>query len=99
MLKKRFFKTKQEVEIAFEIDPADAEKVDLVCEVNGWEPVSMKKGRNGTFRTRMRMPLERKIQFRYLVNGHSWVNDETADGYCVNEFGGKNGILDTTPAG
>ena len=47
MLKKRFFKTKQEVEIAFEIDPADAEQVDLVCEVNGWEPVSMKKGRNG----------------------------------------------------
>ena len=97
MLKKRFFKTKQEVEIAFEIEPKDAERVELICEANGWEPVPMKKGKNGAFRTKMRMPREQQFQFRYLVNGSSWVNDESADDYCINQFGGKNGVLDTTP--
>ena len=98
MLKKRFFKTKQEVEIAFEIDPDNAESVELVCEANGWEPVAMKKGKSGGFKTKMRMPREQQIQFRYLVNGESWVNDETADDYRINQFGGRNGVIDTTPS-
>jgi hypothetical protein len=44
----------------------------------------------------LRVPKEQQFQFRYLVDHTTWVNDETADAYCANEFGGQNGVLDTT---
>ena len=97
MLKKKFFKTKDECEVAFEVALDDAERVELLCESNGWEPIAMKRAKGGPFRTRVRMPKERGFQFRYLVNGTNWVNDEGADDYRYNEFGGRNGVLYTTP--
>ena len=97
MLKKKFFKTKDECEVAFEIELAEASKVELVCENNGWQPVPMKKGKTGTFRTRVRLPKESRIQFRYLVDGNVWVNDETADAVMMNEFGIENSVIDTAP--
>jgi len=99
MLKKRFFKTNDDCEVAFEVASDDAESVALVCEANGWEPIEMKKNKAGAFRTRLRVPKSRRFQFRYLVDQHAWVNDEDADGYVRNQFGGENGVLDTTPAG
>ena len=98
MLKKRFFKTKDDCEVAFELAADKAKQVELLCEANGWEPIEMKKNRGGTFRTRMRLPREQRFQFRYLVDHQAWVNDEEADAYLPNQFGGENGVLDTTPA-
>jgi 1,4-alpha-glucan branching enzyme len=99
VVKKRFFKTKQEVEVSFEVNLEDAQQVALVCEANDWEPIEMKKNKSGAFRTRLRLPRERQFQFRYLVDESSWLNDEDADGYRPNKFGGEDGVLDTTPAG
>lgn len=99
MVKKKFFKTKQEVEVAFEIEPGEAQHVELLCEANGWEPIEMKKSKDGSFRTKLRLPKGRQFQFRYLVDRTTWINDEAADAYCVNEFGGQNGVLDATRGG
>ena len=98
MLKKRFFKTKDDCEVAFELSNDEARRVELVCEANGWELIEMKKNRNGTFRARLRLPRQRQFQFRYLLNHQAWVNDENADAYLPNQYGGENGVLDTTPA-
>lgn len=95
VLKKRFFKTKKEVEVAFELAHEKAEHVQLLCEANDWEPIDMKRSRQGTFRTRMRLPKEQRIQFRYLIDRTTWANDDEADSYCRNEFGGENSVLDT----
>ncbi len=97
MLKKRFFKTKDECEVAFEI-ATEADRIELICEANGWKPIAMKKAKGGAFRTRIRLPKEREFQFRYLVDGKSWLNDDRADSYTVNEFGVKNSVLSTAPA-
>ena len=97
MLKKKFFKTKTECEVVFELSSEGAQRVELVCEVNEWEPVEMKKNRRGAFRTRLRFPRERQFQFRYLVDQNVWVTDEDADGYQLNQFGSKNSILNTSP--
>jgi 1,4-alpha-glucan branching enzyme len=96
VLKKRFFKTKAECEVAFEL-PVAAQQVELVCETNDWQPIEMKRGRQGTFRARLRFPQQRRIQFRYLVDRATWINDEAADAYWPNAFGSENGVLDTTP--
>jgi 1,4-alpha-glucan branching enzyme len=99
MVKKKYFKTKQECEVTFELD-ADAERVDLVCEANGWQPIAMKKAgkaKTGPFRAKVRLPQEREYEFRYLVDRRSWVNDESADAVRPNEYGGENSVLSTRP--
>jgi len=98
MLKKRFFKTKDECEVTFELESADAGSVELICEVNGWAPIAMKKTRRGPFRAKLRFPRESEFEFRYLVDGRSWLNDDGADAYRPNGLGGSNSVLDTTPA-
>jgi 1,4-alpha-glucan branching enzyme len=98
MVKKRFFKTKNDCEVAFELDSSEAKQVELVCEANGWKPIPMKKAKTGKFRTRIRVPKEHRYEFRYLVDRKSWVNDEQADAYLPNRFGGQNSVIDTAVA-
>jgi len=98
MLKKKYFKTKSEVEVTFELRNDDAEKAELVCEANGWEPIDMKRTKDGSFRTRVRLPKDGRFQFRYLVNDNTWIDEEEADSFCMNEFGGRNSILVTKQA-
>ncbi len=95
MLKKRFFKTKDDCEITFEIEAEGAEQVELVCESNGWQPIAMKRVKRGPFKTRVRLPKDARYQFRYRVDGQRWINDDAADAYWPNEFGGRNGVLST----
>ena len=95
MLKKKFFKTKDECEVTFEINVENADQVELVSEHNGWEPIEMKQVKNGPFRTKVRMPIEGQFQFRYLVDGAEWRNDEAADAYWANEHGTDNSVIFT----
>ena len=95
MLKKKFFKTKDECEVTFELNVAEAKGVALVCEHNGWQPIQMKQSKKGPFRTKIRLPKEGQFQFRYLVDGNTWLNDETADTYWRNEHGSENSVIST----
>jgi 1,4-alpha-glucan branching enzyme len=95
MLKKKFFKTKAECEVTFEFDTDEASHADLVCEVNGWQPIRMKKVKKGPFRMKMRFPKDERFQFRYLVDDTRWINDAEADEYAANGMGDSNGVLDT----
>lgn len=97
MLKKRFFKTKDEVEVTFEVPADEAERADVVCEFNGWTPIPMKKSRKGPFRAKMRFPKEASFEFRYLLDESRWINDADADRFEPNGLGSRNGVLETTP--
>jgi 1,4-alpha-glucan branching enzyme len=94
MLKKKFFKTKDEVEITFVFDANGAKSVELVTEINGWEPIEMAKSK-GAFRTKLRAPKGGEYQFRYRVDGAEWQNDEAADAYVPNGIDGDNSIVKT----
>jgi 1,4-alpha-glucan branching enzyme len=95
MLKKKFFKTKDECEVTFEVSVENADQVALVSEHNGWEPIEMQQVKDGPFRAKIRLPKESKFQFRYLVDGQEWRNDETADAYWTNEHGSENSVIST----
>ena len=95
MLKKRFFKTKDECEVTFEYADEQAESVAVVCEANDWQPVEMEQLKSGPFKARMRLPLDEKFQFLYLVDGENWVYDSEADDFVRNEFGGRNSVVAT----
>jgi 1,4-alpha-glucan branching enzyme len=95
MVKKKFFKTNEECEVTFEMHNADAQDILLVGEFNGWAPVAMKAAKNGPFRAKVRLPKDGRYQFRYLVNGQIWLNDDAADAYWPNEHGTDNSVVFT----
>lgn len=99
MLKKRFFKTKDECEVTFEFEDEQASKVAVVCEANNWQPVEMDQLKSGPFKARVRLPIDSRFQFLYLVDGERWVPDVEADGLVINEFGGRNSVVNTTRNG
>jgi 1,4-alpha-glucan branching enzyme len=96
MIKKKFFKTKDECEVTFELDVETAEAVAVVGEFNDWQPIEMKQAKDGSFKTKVRLPKEGRFQFRYLIDKQDWQNDETADAFLTNEFGGKNSVISTS---
>ena len=99
MLKKKYFKTKDECEVTFEYEAEAAANVALVSEANDWQPLEMKKRKkDGVFYTKVRLPKHGQFQYRYLVDNHFWANDISADGYVPNEFGKQNSIVNTMPS-
>ena len=47
MINKRFFKTKDEVEVTFELSATQVrESVSIVADLSGWQPMAMKKSIN-----------------------------------------------------
>jgi 1,4-alpha-glucan branching enzyme len=100
MVSKKYLKTKGECEVTFEYDGNNAEKVELVASPNNWEPIKMtKRKKDGVFFTRVRYPNNTNVQFRYLLDGSTWVNDPAADAYVPNEHGSENSVVTITPAG
>lgn len=99
MLKKRFFKTKDDCEVTFEYKNDEATAVALVCEANDWQPVEMKKAKKAgsPFKTKLRLPKEGQFQYLYLVDDQKWIIDETADAQWPNEFGATNSVVSTIP--
>jgi 1,4-alpha-glucan branching enzyme len=95
MIKKKYFKSKDEVEVTFECAVDEAQSVALVSEFNGWEPLTMKKLKKGPYQAKVRLPKEGQYQFRYLVDGTEWQNDEAADAYWPNEHGTDNSVVFT----
>lgn len=99
MLKKRFFKSNSECEVTFRLEDVQAEDVVLLCESNGWTPTPMSQLKSGPFQTKLRLPVDQQIQFRYLLDGERWLNDTEADAYFPNEFGGENSVVITEQNG
>ncbi len=97
MLKKRFFKTKDDCEVTFEYDTDNAQEVALLTDYNDWKPLPMKQANKAgsPFRIKIRLPKDSEFQFRYFVNQASWVNDPAADAYWANEYGESNSVVNT----
>ncbi|SJL84418.1 isoamylase early set domain-containing protein [Vibrio palustris] len=97
MINKRFFKTKDEVEVTFEIEvPDDASQVAIVADFLGWQPEPMKKvPKSHQFKFKTRLPKDGEFQFRYLMDGDTWVNDPRADNYIPNGYGEDNCLVST----
>ena len=97
MLKKKYFKTKDECEVTFEIDPNGAKEVALLGEFSNWEPIGMKKSKskNAPFKIKVRLPKNQSFQFRYLIDQQLWENDEAADAYWPNDKGSDNSVVFT----
>jgi 1,4-alpha-glucan branching enzyme len=96
MLAKRPFKTRDDVEVTFEVLRPGVEKAEWVSETTNWEPIEMKRRGKGTFRLKVRLPKDQEIQFRYRFDGLDWDNDEAADAYWPTDRGVDNSVVSTS---
>ena len=97
-LVKKYSKKKDTCKVTFSL-PKEAvqggKNVVLVGEFNNWNPaegialVNNKKG----YETVIELAAGRKYEFRYLVDGRTWVNDFKADAYVPNSFGSENSVV------
>ncbi|MGD0211565.1 MAG: isoamylase early set domain-containing protein [Desulfomonilia bacterium] len=91
-IKKQYLKTKSVCKVTFTL-PKDiagsAGSVYIVGEFNGWDANShpMKLQKDGSFNLSINLEKGREYQYRYLLNGSSWENDDCADKYVKSPYG------------
>lgn len=96
MLEKKYLKTRQLCKVTFSAPAAwHGETVALVGEFNQWSETDhpMKRQKDGGFKVTIDLDVGREYQFRYLVNGSEWHNDEAADRYIPNGYGEDNSVI------
>ncbi len=85
-LTKKFLKSKPVCKVTFKLksDSAlEAKKASVLGDFNDWNPKKgkMKKLKSGEFTLTLDLDTGRDYEFRYLIGGSTWANDEAADGY------------------
>ena len=96
MLKKSYSATRQKCLVTFELQPNSEVDTAHVCgEFNAWSTTRhpMKRRKDGAFWLSLWVTAGHEYRFRYLLDGERWQNDQTADGYVPNPYGGEDGVL------
>ncbi len=74
-----------------------AASATLFGDFNNWDAakgVSLKKQKDGSFKTSVSLDAGQSYQYRYLLNDGRWVNDSNADAYIFQaEFGAENCVI------
>jgi 1,4-alpha-glucan branching enzyme len=86
------------VQVRFSV-PGEMHSSDvfLVGDFNDWDSddTPLVTDGNGMVVATLMLEAGKKYAFRYRTKDGRWFNDECADDYEPNEFGGSNGILTT----
>jgi 1,4-alpha-glucan branching enzyme len=94
MIQKTFLKTKDYCKVKFSIDANGAETVNVLGLNNDWKTgFALKKKKDGIFTAEINLPKESRHEFKYLIDGNIWADDENADAHVPNTFGGSNSLL------
>lgn len=86
-LKKTYVKSKNVCKVTFSLPEKEANEAYIVGDFNAWQEQAtpMKKGKGG-FSATLELEPGREYQFRYLLDGSKWANDDAADGYYPTPF-------------
>jgi hypothetical protein len=81
-------------EIVFTARFADAKKVLIAGDFNGWQPMSTPMTTQGSGRWRMHLPLPPgRYRYRFVVDGQ-WITDPNNQSVETNQFGELNNVVD-----
>ena len=96
MIIKRPGRRSDAVRVKFSVLDRDAKTVHLAGDFTGWRPDrAMRRRRDGTWELTLDLAADRAYEFRYVIDGHQWINDPSADQYIANPFGGENSAVVT----
>lgn len=97
MIEKKVSPKGKSVRVVFELPAEAAQKsVTVVGDFNEWnEETDVMKfdAKTGVWSKTISLKPGNTYEFRYLVDGREWRNDEQADGYVPNPFSGQNSLL------
>ncbi len=90
--RKQYLKTRPVCKVTFKLNKEEVNaknSINIVGEFNDWDTSSiiMKSLKNGSFTKTIDLAPGQEHQFRYLIDGNSWVNDDYADKYVFSEYG------------
>ena len=91
---KQFLKSKPLAKVTFDLSAEavnGAKTVALAGEFNDWDASShaLKKQKDGSFKATVELPVGNEYQYRYLLDGTTWVNDWNADKYVASGVSGE----------
>jgi 1,4-alpha-glucan branching enzyme len=98
-IKKQFLKSKPICKVGFKLSKeqaAGATKACIAGDFNGWNETTneMNALKDGSFSFAADLETGRSYQFRYLLDGSTWINDDGADGYAASGFGdAQNSVI------
>ncbi len=96
MIKRSYFNDGKTCRVTFRYRPnEDVNTVHLVTDLDGWDTSArpMVRRKDGYFSTSLTLSQGGRVQFRYVVNGQRWVNDDHADEHVQNEYGESNSVV------
>lgn len=87
MIEKTYLKTKPQCKVKFVLSAdhiGKAKKVAVVGDFNNWDASAnpLRKQKTGVFSSTLNLNKDHTYQFRYLLDGDYWLNDDTADAYA-----------------
>lgn len=97
-IKKQVLKSKPVCKVTFKIEKENAlnaQSAFLVGEFNNWNEASheMKALKDGSFSINIDLETGRSYQFRYLLDGAIWINDNEADSYEASGIGDEQNAV------
>ena len=86
-LKKTYSKSKNVCKVTFSCPDKAASQVHVVGDFNQWDTAAlpMKKGKTG-FSATVELEADKDYQYRYLIDGERWANDDSADSYVAGPY-------------
>ncbi len=102
MIKKQYSKTKPVCKVTFSLTTDQIGKgaeVRVVGQFNdwSWDKGLVLKSKKKSYQASLELPAGAAYEFRYLINGHTWFNDEAADDYKTTPFFSHNCVLVLDP--
>ena len=70
-------------------DPANpSKKVCIVGDFNDWDQkrIPMRKGEDGSYSATLELKMGNEYEFRYLIDGTHWENDNEADKHVLSRY-------------
>lgn len=101
---KQFLKSRPECKVKFRVSKGQAgtaQSIHLVGDFNSWDQTTtpMKRLKSGDFTAIVYLNRDEEYQFRYLVDGEEWINDDAPDGMVPTKYPGEmNSVINTTVA-
>ncbi|MFO7718267.1 MAG: isoamylase early set domain-containing protein [Thermodesulfobacteriota bacterium] len=98
-VKKQYLKSKPVCRVRFALAKSmcpKAQTAALVGDFNDWDPTRtpMQALKKGGFSAVLDLAPGSRYEFRYLLDGQFWLNDQEADGVCASPYGSENSVLE-----
>lgn len=93
-VKKNINSNSADIEVTFEVEDAEAEKVSLVGEFNDWnKDTNPMTKEDGIWKCTLTLK-SGKHEYQFVIDDTDWVVDPKADSNVNNKYEGKNSVIE-----